>query len=624
MSATIVQALPTTLIVDPVCDYQTEVVYAVEKSVSNLNFYVIKSNNTSSVSTSWTINCNSNETLTNRLFLQVHDFSLTIPHLGNAADLPANCNFALRAFPLLAFSKNYVLSVGNANTTIESGQLYPVLTRFGLMDKWINYSSSPNYCDVTAPYSAGGQWSPFNNATQASGENQFARGSYAPVSIVKTADQGINRTIIRYVVIEPVWMSPLVQSLKDRVPAFQKLSQINLTVNWGNVCRLFCADSQIAASGVTVTMNSSELRVQQMVPSLLDVGRELSTLTLPYNEFNVFSTDPVNMNLRGNSTIRPGDLAGVEFQSSVLQLSRIPKELYIWVQPSTNSYAINDGTVNAGYMIPDTFATYVSNSLKVNFNGQNLLTNASAIDLYSFQAQNGINVPFSSWTSNLLTSKPFALNGAGVYAPEYAAGVGSPICLKFSQGQIVLASDLAPGCLTKCNLQISASFYAAAPITAGTPFNGATLPYQMFIAINYEGAMQLYGSNVVSTTIGCLTTEDVLTAVKRNERIHYDIVNDKTLGGANVLSRAMSFLREQKYKPYIEKFKKIIEHPLYKEASKTVKQHLRGTKKMAEGHYGPEEQGQSHLADIADSLGLGMVGGRKMTKAEMKRMLMQG
>ena len=52
MSATIVQALPTTLIVDPVCDYQTEVVYAVEKSVSNLNFYTIKSNNTSSVSTS--------------------------------------------------------------------------------------------------------------------------------------------------------------------------------------------------------------------------------------------------------------------------------------------------------------------------------------------------------------------------------------------------------------------------------------------------------------------------------------------------------------------------------------------------------------------------------------------
>ena len=101
MSATIVQALPTTLIVDPVCDYQTEVVYAVEKSVSNLNFYTIKSNNTSSVSTSWTINCNSNETLTNRLFLQVHDFSLTIPHFGNAADLPANCNFQKIMFLVL-------------------------------------------------------------------------------------------------------------------------------------------------------------------------------------------------------------------------------------------------------------------------------------------------------------------------------------------------------------------------------------------------------------------------------------------------------------------------------------------------------------------------------------------
>jgi hypothetical protein len=110
MSATIVQALPTTLIVDPVCDYQTEVVYAVEKSVSNLNFYLIKRNNTSSVSTSWTINCNSKETLTNRLFFQEHELEFTIPHINGQAHLP-DCDFALRAFPLLAFSKNYVLSI---------------------------------------------------------------------------------------------------------------------------------------------------------------------------------------------------------------------------------------------------------------------------------------------------------------------------------------------------------------------------------------------------------------------------------------------------------------------------------------------------------------------------------
>jgi hypothetical protein len=618
MSATIVQALPTTLIVDPVCDYQTEVVYAVEKSVSNLNFYLIKSNNTSSVSTSWTINCNSNETLTNRLFFQEHELEFTIPHIAGQANLP-DCDFVLRAFPLLAFSKNYVLSVGNANTTIESGQLYPILTRYGLLDKWINYSTSPNYCDVDAPYSAGGQWSPFNNASQASGENQFARGSYAPESI--TVVNG-NTTVITYKVIEPVWMSPLVQSLKDRVPAFQKLSQINLTINWGSVCRLFSANKRISGGPISVKVSNSNLRVQQMVPSLLDVGRELSTLTLPYNEFNVFTSEAQPLALRATASIKPDTMGGVVFDSSVLQLSRIPKELYIWCQPSVNSYIKNTGLDdNDGYMVPDTFATYVKDSLKVNFNGQNLLTNASAVDIYSFQAQNGINIPFGSWTSNLITTKPFA-GGAPVL--QYGAGVGSPICLKFSQGQIVLASDLAPGCLTKCNLQITAQFRSSVAQTANTPFAVANFPYQMFIAINYEGAMQLYGSNVVSTTIGCLTTEDVLTAVKRNERIHYDIVNDKTLGGANVLSRAMSFLREQKYKPYIEKFKKIIEHPLYKEASKTVKQHLRGTKKMAEGHYGPEEQGQSHLADIADSLGLGMVGGRKMTKAEMKRMLMQG
>ena len=82
MSAVIPQALSKVLVVDPMCDFQSEAVYAVEKSTSNSNYYNITSNNSSVQSTTWTINCNDNTTITDRLFLQDITINLTIPCQG--------------------------------------------------------------------------------------------------------------------------------------------------------------------------------------------------------------------------------------------------------------------------------------------------------------------------------------------------------------------------------------------------------------------------------------------------------------------------------------------------------------------------------------------------------------
>jgi hypothetical protein len=150
MSAVIPQALSKVLVVDPMCDFQSEAVYAVEKSTSNSNYYNIQSNNVSNQSTTWTVNCNDNTTITDRLFLMDITFKLSISIAGGV--YPADGIGALRSFPLLKWSNNYVLTLGNATSTLQSGQIANLIERYGFMDKYLNYGSFPNFCDNNAPY----------------------------------------------------------------------------------------------------------------------------------------------------------------------------------------------------------------------------------------------------------------------------------------------------------------------------------------------------------------------------------------------------------------------------------------------------------------------------------------
>jgi len=629
MSQAIPKSLSTVLVVDPICDFSSEAIYAVEKSVSNSYYYSLNANSSTPISTNFTINVNDLTTITNRLFLLDQTFTIRVP-TGNDQYIK-DCKFALRSWPLMKFATNYILTLGNGTSTINIGAMANVIERFGLMDKWLNYSTTPLFGDVVAPYSSvAGNVNPLESFSQTTGEIMYPRGSYAPVSVVGSGAAPNYFTDITYRVVEPLFISPLLQSmgLKDRREGLTHLSQIQLQIQWANVNRLFSCDTNISgANPISVYFGiqndagssnneSSIIRVVQYVPSVLDIGRNIETQTLPYNEVVVFSDKSQPLSLRPTTADKPKG-PGMQFVSSVLQLSRVPKEIYVWVCPSNSVYATNGGD-DSGYMVPDTFATYVDNTLQVVWNGQNLLSNISAANLYNLQVMNGINIPFTSWNSNLLVNKLFT-GAQNKPVPEFASGIGSPICLKMGR-DIVLGVDLAPGVNTRVNLQVSGNWFCPIAKTADTPFNHDSISYTMNVAVVYEGAWEFFGSNTTAQTVGCLTTQDVLEATKRNERVHYDIVSDSAFGGS-LFSRAMSFFKEGKHKPYIEKFKRFTQHPLYQEASKVAKSHLRGTKKMAEGYEGPEEQGQSHIADLADSLGLGR-GGAKMSKAQLKKMLM--
>jgi hypothetical protein len=254
----------------------------------------------------------------------------------------------------------------------------------------------------------------------------------------------------------------------------------------------------------------------------------------------------------------------------------------------------------------------VTNSLSVNFNGVNQFQNCSDLSLYRICRQNGCNIPWTQWNCNGIKELKVAGGGNAV---EYDSGVGSVICLKLSK-DITLDASLAPGVNTKCNLQVQCSF--ANPISKNTeipPYNVDELNFTMYVLIHYSGIQETYGSNSVASTIGPLTVDDVLSATKRSDRVHYSVVNDEVYGGASFLDRAKKFLQDGKLTAALRQLKEYLTHPLFKEASKTAKEYLRGR----EG----ADSGTSQAADFLDEVGLGMSGGRRMTKSSLKQHLLR-
>jgi hypothetical protein len=612
-----------TLVVDPLVDMSTDAVFAVEKSSSIQNFYNIQSNNVSANSITYVVNCNSETTITDRVWLQ--DVEVTFVLTFNTVDKPNENDICLRPNALSLVANSIVLQQGNASTSIQSSEIASALQRYGWYDKFLNYSeANPSY-DMTAPYVTGR--APFTSSTALIGNKYQERTA---TSTLLSAAYGAGNTLtLRYRILEPVLISPLLSGLEQRKEGLRRISQFQLQYNFGSWTRALSvcpSNATCVVNSVVPTVNSAILHLLQAIPSPLDVGRSLSTQILPYDEFVSFNTDPILLPCSTPNVNNGRYGTPATFNSAVIQVSRIPEAIYIYCRP--NNQFMNN--VHAS----DTFATYVSNTLAVNFNGVNQFQNCSDISLYRICRQNSCNIPWPQWSSSGIDSVAFNNTGA----ISYDAGVGSVICLKLSK-DITLDASLAPSTNTKVNLQISAQFAnnigtsalnaGAYPPLAQAPYNTApwnaapyylggagaiqNLPFTMYTVIHYSGCQETYSSNTVATTIGVLSTEDVLNAQKRNEKVHYSVIDDDVFGGASIFDRVKKFLKEGKLTSALKQLKQYLSHPLAKEIGKTAKDYLRGR----EG-----AEGKSDVADLIEEVGLGMSGGKRLTKAQLKRHLL--
>lgn len=602
MSANIPEKLNTCLVVDPICDF-VEPLYAVEKSPQINYFYKVQSSNTSTTSTNFTVNINSNDTITDRVFILEQKMRISVVGESLGAGNPyltsnANIRGALRSFPLTKWMNSLTVTIGNSATTIQIGDMISALERYGLNNKFLNYSLCPIYPDNSTQYRdelADGVAIVVSNPLATyidTVDDIIPRGAF-PLKIVYNDDNRVDFDVVLY---EPIFASPLLQSLVDRKQGLSHLSQIQVQINWGNPQRLWSTnDTQAVVSILTAEAPfSSALHVVQYIPGLLDL-KAPAIQTLAWNELDRF-------------TIQMGPvpaLSSTSISSNVVQLSRIPQELYVYARPNNSMY---NGTpwnpvanFQNGSSIPDRFLSM--NSCVVNFNGQTFLSNAEPIDLYRISRANGCNMPWIQWAGKGLldyrrTNDPNVQLG-NVDIPLS----GSVLCLKFGKDIPLTNASWAPGTSMKANLQVTANF-----TNQETEDNDGILSYDLYMIVVYEGSMSFYGSNTTSQTVACLNETDVLDAIKENNRVHYDVIHDDALGGS-IFSKLKSFFTKERMGQLANTARKVIDSDLYKGISKATKTHLR-------------KDGPSVVADVADALGLGMTGGKKMSKQALKKKLL--
>jgi len=611
MSQAVPMPINKTLVVDPLCDQQVEAVFAVEKSASIQNFYNIQSNNVSPNSITYVINCNSETTITDRIWMNDVDVVYTIT-FANAGQLPPINGVCLRPFALANTATSIVLQQGNASTSIQSSEITTALQRYGFFDKYLNYAPSNPSQDMTAPYEAGQP--PFTASTALVGNKYQERVATSSLLEASYDADKPNVLTVKYRILEPVLISPLLSSLHARREGLRRISQYQLQYNFGSwnrsiaICPNATDGTWCSVASVSADVKRANLSLLQAIPAPLDVGRNLSTQIMPYTELVSFNTSPLN--LKYSLPEKPyGEVA--QFSSAVIQVSRIPEGIYIFCRPTNDFYTNTSGGKSNGVFASDTFATYITSSLSVNFNGVNQFQNCSDISLYRLCRQNGCNIPWPQWSSSGI--KSFASNGDAKI--EFDSGVGSVIYLKLSK-DITLDSSLAPSCNTKVNLQIQCSFANNISVQAFDPYKGESMPFSMYTVIEYSGCQETYSSNTVATTIGVLSTDDVLTATKRNERVHYSLIDDGELyGGASWLDKAKKFLTEGKLRDALVKLKSYFTSPLAKEIFKTGKEYLR----EREG----ADQGTSQIADALEEVGLGMSGGKRLSKAQLRKALLR-
>jgi len=264
-----------------------------------------------------------------------------------------------------------------------------------------------------------------------------------------------------------------------------------------------------------------------------------------------------------NTTLQPG--ASQSFTNNSIQLSVVPRSIWIYCAVPRGSKTFEDA---------DAYFRINSISLQyLNVSGQ--LSSATINDLYNLSVKNGCKMPFHEWSGQ---TNNFNVNTGST------ALVGS--VLRLDASDFAIPSNLAPGCNANSQLQFTINITNQA---------GVARDVSIYTIVGNEGLMTI-SNNSMMTQLAVLTQEDVLFARENGD--YRDEYFHGSLYGGSFWSRLKNI-----GKSLSRMFKKTgIDKMLLNEAKNVARNAIR-----------------SKLGGAP--MGGGLVGGRKMTRSELKQLM---
>lgn len=406
---------------------------------------------------------------------------------------------APRAYPIASSLETIQLSVNNQSMSFNCADVIQALMHFNTNESLKNgdYSMTPNCQDQSQQYAdlIGSIRSPLQGYGDSNDENVLPRGGFPFTIVSNPVSAGAAVTaVVDVAFCEPLFLSPLYFGEKNG-SGFYNVNSMDLTLNfvqnianrmWSHCPDLLGVNDNIVVSttstfggltnGPTTIFKGGQqcaMFIKYITPQETQVLSPQKAITYPYFDVQRFTTDnsPVN--------------AGVTqiFTSNNVQLSSIPRRLYIYIREKNQDLYSNCSNTDTYFSIQNVNIQFM------NKNG--LLSSCNQNQLYQMAKKNHCNMSYTQWSGG----------------PVYKAGsftqtmgtIGSILSVEFAS-DIGLDSIDAPGKLQQCTLQVQ--------VTA-TNISGRTISPSLMVVPVLEGSFTIQGLGSASVNIGVITSKDI-------------------------------------------------------------------------------------------------------------------
>lgn len=504
------EPVETFVVDDPRIDFDREARFLVERSGGDVNYRTWKQISASASSISFNTTVPSRDTaISSKIYVRI---PITVTVTGDDLGAPIKDFLALRFAPFTSCCNSIQLELNGKIVSSNVYRYYPALMKYcnSQTEMTNDYSCMPTYMDTYESY---------NNPTASNarrGANRDAVAGYDEGSLYEPTRragylQNITTTAVgdpdtntayrfSFVVEELIPLSPLFWGHRE-VKSLIGLDTLNLSFQIRDLSRMFCSwrfgPGQVGTGDLSFNFNQDALqgaliefiyikpRANVVIPR---------TIRYPYNNLLDFSV--------AGEALAQGESA-VSQQFSNIQLSGIPKRLYIFVKRKES---------DENYHTTDTYARIDKITLDLGTRS-GLLGECTPQVLYRMAVKNGYQGSWDAWYKH----------------------IGSVLCIDFASD---ISLDLldAPGMLKQMQLSFKldyTSLYSNAatsyipvggPIPAQVPVN-----YNIYLIVVYDGMLIIQDGQILYETNDVSALDLVESGKVR--KVSYDDIADYVYGG---------------------------------------------------------------------------------------------
>lgn len=512
-------------VVDPRLDClefsQKQMEWGVFKGCEGQNVVQQQANSYSTSGIAWNFNTQSENVIIDRRIYARCQFLVTFVGraplgqklLNSESDSP-------RCLPLASITNSLKVTINGSSVETQYADALNGLLRYNLSDhcKETDLSMSPSAQDKYQRYvdGVGSVRNPLSNY-QNSGKHE-GRGcfSYDALTNPVSADPAVDITAsVLFTVTEPLLISPMKYKSSELASGFIGVQNMGVQFNFsaGQLARVWSRSpsagvsisSVVCALGAGTTAPPS-LLVNYLTPPLLSQSQIPKQVNYQYYKCETYVNDM-------NATLLPN--ASQTFTNNAIQLSTVPKCIYIWASRPNNTKT---------HLTSDTF--FRINSLSLNYlNVSGQFSSMSIQDLYQMCVKNGCELSWTEWSGRAVTIG----NTPNTAGGSIDGMVGS--CIKLDISDLHIPSNVASGMNVNSQLSFSINVENINQID--------TIGVQISTILVYDGLMTI-SNNSMATQIGVISERDVVET--RKDRDNYvDYKSAQSIFGGDLFGKLGHF-----------------------------------------------------------------------------------